>query len=182
MRRLAITLAAAAAAAVLALGTGLANGRGEGHGHSGGSAAAAAQNHDKGKHKGSQDKNLFAVLRGANEISPTTGKRGAGDPDGRGGATITIDGTAICWGITVTNLSQPIAAHIHKGKRNQNGPIVVPLSQPATGDPGASSGCTMADPDLAQDIQRHPRRYYVNVHTVDFPNGAARGQLKGKKR
>jgi len=176
MRRLAITLAVAAIAAVLALGTGLASG------HGGGSGGGPGHSQDKGKHKGSQDKNLFAVLRGANEISPTTGKRGAGDPDGRGGATITIDGTAICWGITVTNLSQPVAAHIHKAKRNQNGPIVVPLSQPATGDPGASSGCTMADADLARDIQRHPSRYYVNVHTVDFPGGAARGQLKGKKR
>ena len=63
-----------------------------------------------------------------------------------------------------------------------NGPIVVPLSQPTTGDPGASSGCTRADADLAQDIQRHPKRYYVNVHTTDFPGGAARGQLGGKKR
>jgi hypothetical protein len=180
MRRLAISLAVAAVTAVLALGTGLASGHGEGHGHGGGSGAG--HNQDKGKHKGSQDKNLFAVLRGANEISPTTGRRGAGDPDGRGGATITIDGTVICWGITVTNLSQPIAAHIHKGKRNENGPIVVPLSQPTTGDPGASSGCTMAAADLAQEIQRHPRRYYVNVHTTDFPGGAARGQLTGKKR
>jgi hypothetical protein len=181
MRRLTSTLAAAVAAAVLALGTGLASGQGDGHGHGGGSGGGAGHNHDTGKHKGSQDKNLFALLRGANEIS-STGERGAGDADGRGGATITIDGTAICWGITVTNLSQPIAAHIHKGKRNQNGPIVVPLSQPATGDPGASSGCTMANADLAQDIQRHPKRYYVNVHTTDFPGGAVRGQLTGKKR
>lgn len=161
MRRLAIVVAAAAVAAVLALGTGLASGHG---------------------HGGSQDKNLFAVLRGANEISPTTGHRGAGDPDGRGGATITIDGTSVCWGITVTNLSQPVAAHIHKGKRNQNGPIVVPLSAPTTGNPGASSGCATTTAELAQDIQRHPKRYYVNVHTMDFPGGAARGQLGGKKR
>jgi hypothetical protein len=95
---------------------------------------------------------------------------------------VTIDGTSVCFGIAVTNIATPVAAHIHKGKRNENGPIVVTLSPPLPGDPGASSGCTKADADLAEDIQRHPRRYYVNVHTSDFPAGAIRGQLKGKKR
>ena len=92
-------------------------------------------------------------------------------------------GATLTWKLSYQHLTgKALAAHIHKGKRQENGPIVVPLSQPATGDPGASSGCTMAAADLAQDIQRHPKRYYVNVHTADFPNGAARGQLGGKKR
>ena len=43
----------------------------------------------------------------------------------------------------------------------------------------AAGGCVSgADPDLTRDIRRHPSRYYVNVHTADFPDGAIRGQLR----
>jgi hypothetical protein len=144
--------------------------------------SAAVAGGDKGKSKSKSNSNapLFAALNGKNEISAQTGKKGAGDPDGRGGATVLIDGTQVCFGITVRDIAQPNAAHIHRGKRNENGPIVVTLTPPSNGDPGASSGCTTATADLAAEIQRHPRRFYVNVHTGDFPAGAVRGQLKRK--
>jgi hypothetical protein len=119
---------------------------------------------------------LFAVLKGRNEIG-TNGRRGAGDPDGRGSFTATVDGNQLCFGITVTNLDQPVAAHIHQGGRNVSGPVVVPLTAPATGDPGASSGCVTVAPALAQAILKHPHKYYANVHTAAFPAGAVRGQL-----
>jgi len=181
---LAATLAAVIA---LALGATLATGRdhdddrGSGHrGHAGGDDRGG---HHRGHHhRGAKDRGLFAVLNGRNELDANTLRRGAGDPDGRGGTTVLIDGTGLCWGITVTNVSQPVAAHIHEGKRHENGPIVVPLTQPATGDPGASSGCAPVDEGLARDIQRHPHRYYVNVHTAYSPAGAVRGQLIGKRR
>jgi CHRD domain len=60
--------------------------------------------------------------------------------------------------------------------------IVVPLTPPSTGDPGASSGCVTVDPALARAILNHPHRYYANVHTTAFPNGAARGQLFARSR
>jgi CHRD domain len=120
---------------------------------------------------------LVAVLNGANELDPATLKRGAGDPNGRGSATILIDGTHVCFGIVVTRLVDPLAAHIHKGKRRQNGSIVVPLTQPTAGSPGASSGCVDAPAAVTRDIRRHPARYYVNVHTRQFGGGAIRGQL-----
>jgi hypothetical protein len=122
---------------------------------------------------------LFAKLIGKNEISTTTGKKRAGDPDGQGGATITITKTnTLCFGIVVQGITTPNAAHVHQGKRGKNGNIVIPLTQPATGDPGASSGCVPnLDTGLLSDIRKHPSRYYVNVHTNDFPNGALRGQL-----
>jgi CHRD domain len=122
---------------------------------------------------------LFAVLTGRNEIG-ADGRRGAGDPDGRGSFTAIVDGDQLCFGITVTNLDAPAAAHIHNARRNQNGPIVVPLTQPTAGDPGASSGCVTVDPTLAQAILKNPHKYYANVHTAAFPNGAVRGQL-GRK-
>ena len=133
--------------------------------------------HAKSKGKPVNEKRaLFAVLSGRKEVG-ANGRRGAGDPDGRGSFTAIVDGTQLCFGITVTNLDQPIAAHIHKGRPNQNGPIVVALTAPSSGDPGASSGCVTVDPALAQAILKNPHKYYANVHTSAFPNGAERGQL-----
>jgi len=173
---LAATLGAVIA---LALGAALATGR-DNPGESG--HREQAGDHHRGQHRGAAERALFAVLSGRNELGGEPLRRRAGGPDGRGSSNVTIDGTDLCWGIAVTNLSQPVAAHIHKGKRNENGGIVVTLAPPSAGDPGASSGCEEIAADLARDIQRHPRRYYVNVHTGDFPGGAVRGQLFGKRR
>jgi hypothetical protein len=114
---------------------------------------------------------LSADLAGANEV-PT------GDPDGSGSATITVNRglSEICWTISVQGITLPAtAAHIHIAPAGVAGPIVVPLSAPdATGE---ASGCTSVDRGLAKAIAKDPSAYYVNVHNVDFPSGAARGQL-----
>ena len=89
-----------------------------------------------------------------------------------GSTTVLIhDDTQVCFGLTASGISTPNAAHIHVGKAHVNGPVVVPLTPPSGGDPGASSGCVAADPELLEDIRRHPRQYYVNVHTTDFLEG-----------
>jgi hypothetical protein len=121
---------------------------------------------------------FFATLLGKNEVG-TNGRRRAGDLDGQGGATITITTTGkLCFGIVVQGLDTPILAHVHQGRNNVNGPVVVPLTPPSAGDPGASSGCVdVTDGRLLASIQKHPARFYVNVHTTAFPNGALRGQL-----
>jgi hypothetical protein len=128
-----------------------------------------------------QDRVLFAVMTGRKEVD-ANGRRGAGDPNGRGSFTAIVDGTKLCFGITVKDLgAAPVAAHIHGPARpNQNADIVVPLSAPSTGDPGASSGCVDVDAALAQAILKNPRKYYANVHTSQFPAGAVRGQLSRK--
>lgn len=113
---------------------------------------------------------LFATPLGQNE-NPD------GDSDGRGGFTAIVDGDQLCYGLSVTNLDQPNGAHIHKGNAGENGPIVIGLLPPSTGDPGTSSACVTADPALLEDILRHPGLYYVNVHTSTFPGGAIRDQL-----
>ena len=127
----------------------------------------------------SESRALFAVLTGRNEVDANN-RRGAGDPDGRGSFTAIVDGNQLCFGITVTNLDPPTAAHIHKARRNRNGAIVVPLTQPTGGNPGASSACVTVDPVLARAILKNPHKYYANVHTATFPGGAVRGQLGGK--
>ena len=128
-----------------------------------------------------QDRALFAVLTGRNEVD-ANGHRGAGDPNGRGSFTAIVDGNQLCFGITVKDLgAAPTAAHIHGPARpNQNAGIVVPLTAPTSPDPGASSGCVSVDPAVAQAILKNPHRYYANVHTTQFPGGAIRGQLHRK--
>jgi hypothetical protein len=150
-----------------------------------GLGSAIATGHDDGKrhkapHPGDKARSLalFADLNGRNELDVTTLQPGAGDPDGFGSASVTINGTSLCFGITVGNLDTPVMAHIHKGRKFENGPVVVPLTPPTPGNAGASSSCVTVDATLAADILAHPRAFYVNVHTQVFQPGAVRGQLK----
>jgi hypothetical protein len=130
-----------------------------------------------------ENRALFAVLTGRKEVD-ANGRRGAGDLNGRGSFTAIVDGDKLCFGITVKNLgSNPVAAHIHgRARPNQNAPIVVPLTPPSSGDPGASSGCVSVDTTLAGAILKNPHKYYANVHTSQFPAGAVRGQLFRRSR
>jgi hypothetical protein len=121
-------------------------------------------------------KPLFAAMSGANEITDD-GMKGVGDPDGGGSFTAVIDGRELCYGIAVKDIGNPTAAHIHRGGKNRNGPIVITLRHPTSGDPGSSSGCVTIKARLARAIRRRPGRFYVNVHNREYPDGAARGQL-----
>ena len=154
MGRTILAVAATAATCACVLGSGVASG-------------------DRARTSALSDRAFFAVLKGSNETA-------GGDRNGKGSASVTFDGTRLCWGITVANLSRPVGAHIHKARRGHDGSIVVALEQPATGDPGASSGCTTVSATLARAIRRKPGNYYVNVHTDEFGAGAIRGQLFGE--
>lgn len=126
---------------------------------------------------------LFAVLLGGNEVS-AAGQANAGDQNGIGSASMTLNlGTSpqalgrLCYGLTVTNIANPNAAHIHRGNAGTNGGIVVNLIPPAAGNPGASSGCVNVVTSLLTQIQNDPSSFYVNIHNAQYPNGAIRGQL-----
>ena len=80
-----------------------------------------------------QERNLFAVLRGPNEIP-------SADPDGSGTAMVTFRTAAltqICVVLFVDAIDTPRpgqnGAHIHRGGGSVNGPIVVPLDSPGCG-------------------------------------------------
>ncbi|MBI3962198.1 MAG: CHRD domain-containing protein [Deinococcus sp.] len=115
---------------------------------------------------------LSAALTGAAEVP------GPGDPDGSGAAALTLNQGQgeICFEVSVADITLPAtAAHIHAAPAGVAGPVVVPLLPPDAS--GASAGCRTADPALIKAIRQDPAAYYVNVHTVDFPAGAVRGQL-----
>jgi hypothetical protein len=104
--------------------------------------------------------------------------------DASGFFTYEVTGSELCYTLEVRNMTaDPFAAHIHIGARHVAGPVVVPLVTP----PGATStasacvtateGGPMTPAELA-GIVADPRAYYVNVHTVNYPGGEIRGQLK----
>ena len=105
-------------------------------------------------------------LSGANEV-------GGGDPDGIGVAGLDFVGDQVCWRIEVSGVDDVILAHIHVGAAGTNGPVVVDFVFPTNG----FEGCVTADRNLMRAIRRNPAGYYVNVHSVEFPGGAVRGQL-----
>jgi 5'-nucleotidase len=105
---------------------------------------------------------------------------GPGDPDGTGFASIRLNAgqRSVCWELSAANITLPAsAAHIHRGAVGDPGPVVVTLSPP--GANGKSSGCASGvQRALINEIIDFPERFYVNVHTSDYPAGAIRGQLE----
>lgn len=114
---------------------------------------------------------LQAEMTGAQEVP------GPGDPDGTGRAEVTIvDRTDnLCYVVTVANIEPATAAHIHRGARGIAGPPVVTLDAPTDGE---SRGCLSVPSVLADELERSPGSFYVNVHNARYPNGAVRGQLR----
>lgn len=113
---------------------------------------------------------LTTSLSGAEEVPVT------GDPDGSGSARITINPGLgqVCYSLTVSGIAPATAAHIHEAPAGSAGGVVVTLAAPTS---GSSSGCVDVTRDLALEILKDPTSYYVNVHNVEFPGGALRGQL-----
>jgi CHRD domain len=119
---------------------------------------------------------LFAALNGQNQITQN-GTKGAGDNNGAGSFSAVIKGQQFCYGLAVRDIGNPTMAQIHRGGKNKNGPDVVTLTAPETGDPGNSSDCTTLDSRLIGQIRRNPGKFYVKVQNSAYPNGAIRGQL-----
>lgn len=111
-----------------------------------------------------------ANLTGAQEV-------GGGDPDGSATAQVTIEDNfdQVCWSVSdVRNISPVTAAHIHVGARGVDGPPVFTLKK---SNEGEWKGCSEGAEWTQDRIEGNPERFYVNLHTADYPNGAIRGQL-----
>jgi hypothetical protein len=118
---------------------------------------------------------LHARLSGAAEAP--------GDPNGAGSAVIRLNAPErrVCFHLSWTRIGAPTAAHIHEGAPGVAGPVVVGLFASASPLPDtihSVGGCVSGvSRSLIRAIKDHPRHYYVNVHNVEFPAGAIRGQL-----
>jgi CHRD domain len=106
----------------------------------------------------------------------------AGDPVATGTATIRARAgqAKICYQLVTHDLAGPAAAaHIHHGAAGTAGPVLIPLRTPNAA--GKSNGCAKAAEALVKAILARPSRYYVNIHTAEFPAGAIRAQLAGQR-
>jgi hypothetical protein len=110
---------------------------------------------------------------------------GPGDPDGSGEFTAITTKRTLCYTLSTKRIGMAMMAHLHAGKHDEAGPHVAMLMTP---DEDGVAECVTAVPDdedtedaLSESelasIAAHPKRYYVNVHSMDYPDGAVRGQL-----
>jgi len=122
---------------------------------------------------------LAAAQGQAKEMAKLTGAAevpGPGDTKGSGTMQLTFnpDKGEVCYELTVTNIEEATAAHIHEGAAGKEGPVKVPLDAPKT---GSAKGCKTVDAAVVKAIMQNPADYYVNIHNAAFPKGAIRGQL-----
>lgn len=109
-------------------------------------------------------------LSGAAEVPPITTSA-----TGSGKIMVTEDGS-ISGSVKTSGIALAIAAHIHSGAADNNGPVVITLIK-------SSDGNTWSVPDgaklsAAQYTQYKAGNLYVNVHSAAHKGGELRGQLK----
>jgi hypothetical protein len=115
---------------------------------------------------------LVANLDGSKEVP-------AADPDGQARAVIRVQGNQLCFSLNWKNLATLQMGHIHFGAAGANGPVQIGLFDSALPSSlNAVAGCVTADAAATTDLLARPSRYYVNLHTGEFPSGAVRGQLR----
>ena len=104
-------------------------------------------------------------LRGAN------GTPNGGDPDGSGTAVLDVRGSnELCLTLVVSDTAAVTSAHLH----GRAGRVVAAFEEPTA---GTSGPCVTVSDQLIARIRSEPDRYYVDVHTTEFPDEALRGQL-----
>lgn len=140
-----------------------------------------------------QNRNFVAPLSGAEEVPVV-------DTLARGNTVLHVskDGDSISYKLIVANIDNVTQAHIHCGAEGVNGPVVVFLFGFVEG--GVTHNGVLAEGTItAGDVIPRPDSEvcpggianfdellakissgdaYVNVHTVEYPAGEIRGQIR----
>ncbi|RJF92771.1 CHRD domain-containing protein [Noviherbaspirillum saxi] len=108
------------------------------------------------------------TLSGANEVPPITTKAS-------GKSTITVaDDRTVSGSVIIDDLSAT-AAHIHRGSKSENGPVIIPLTKTSDKVFSVPASAKLTD---AQFADYKAGNLYINVHSVAYPAGEIRVQLK----
>lgn len=126
------------------------------------------------------------MLRGRNEVPPVR-------TVASGNAVFQLNnaGTQLRFRLVVRNINRVTQAHIHLGRVGQNGPVVAFLFGPSKFGISVRRGViegVLTNADLTGPLQGRTIRdlvrefergnAYVNVHTIQNPNGEIRGQIR----
>jgi predicted small secreted protein len=106
-------------------------------------------------------------LSGAEEVPPVT------VPGTGSGSFRVADDGAISGSVTTKDV-QGTMAHIHRGAKGANGPVIVPLDK--NGDTYTVPAGRKLTPEQMNDLKAG--NLYVNVHTNRYKGGEVRGQLQ----
>lgn len=135
-------------------------------------------------------RSFTAPLSGAEEVPPA-----ATDARGLARFHLTRSGDALEYRLIVANIENVTMAHIHLAPRGVNGPVAVwlyPGEPPPQLIEGRSDGVLATGTITAGDLvgplaggtlddlleQLNAGEAYVNVHTLQFPPGEVRGQIR----
>ena len=99
-----------------------------------------------------------------------------GASHGRGVAIIAFHGAStVCFRFShLHGFRDGTVAHIHSGTIGHSGPVLVALS---SGPKLHHRGCLAISPRVSREIWKQPSAYYVNLHSLQYPDGAVRAQL-----
>ena len=118
---------------------------------------------------------LTASLKGKEEVPEP------GDPNGKGDVQIFLKAKRekVCFNLEISKLDPVTAGYIHKGVEGVAGKVKVTLFETEIAGDGAYEGCVQnVKSKLIKKIALVPEKFYVNLHTAEYPDGAIRGQLE----
>ena len=111
----------------------------------------------------------FASLSPTQEVPPASSSA-----SGTGRLVVDPATRAASGSITVSGMTAT-AAHIHLAATGVNGPVIVPLTNAGGGVFDLPSGTVLT---AAQLLAYKQGNLYFNAHSVAFPNGEIRGQIR----
>jgi hypothetical protein len=109
-----------------------------------------------------------AELKGENEVPPVTTKAS-------GRSTITVADDRTVSGSVLTDDMTANAAHIHRGAKGENGPVILPLTKTSDKAFSVPANARLTESQFAD---YKAGNLYVNVHSPSHPGGEIRVQLK----
>lgn len=120
---------------------------------------------------------LSVAMNGKNvSMASNMNKGGAKMASGKGTITIDLAKSTLTYTIATTGLKDITEAHIHAGAMGVDGADVLAIDV-MTINAKKSTVITVKDAKLLADMAKNPMKYYVNIHTKTFADGAIRGQL-----